>query len=61
MNTYCLEAKNPFKPDHVKQVICALIDKELEGVKYDPATCPELCLTLSGELRSRVKALGYDR
>jgi hypothetical protein len=61
MNTYRLEAKNPFKPDCVKQVIRTLIDKELEGVKYDPETCTMLCLTLSGELQSRVKVLGYDR
>jgi hypothetical protein len=61
MNTYCLEAKNPFKPDHVNQVIRALIDKELDGIIYDPNTCAQLCLTLSAELKSRVKLLGYDR
>jgi hypothetical protein len=61
MNTYRLEAKTPFKPDHVKQMICTLIDKELDGVKYDPETCVKLCLTLSAELRSRVKILEYDR
>ncbi|KDR12956.1 tctex1 domain-containing protein 2-like [Zootermopsis nevadensis] len=61
MNTYHLEAKNPFKPNCVKQVIRALIDKELEGVKYNPETCTRLCLTLSEELRSRIKVLGYDR
>jgi hypothetical protein len=61
MNTYRLEAKNPFKPDRVNQVIRALIDKELDGVIYDPETCAQLCLTLSAELKSRVKLLGYDR
>jgi hypothetical protein len=61
MNTYRLEAKNPFKPDRVNQVIRALIDKELDGVIYDPETCAELCLTLSAELKSRVKLLVYDR
>jgi len=61
MNTYRLEAKNPFKPDRVTQVIRALIDKELDGVMYDPETCAQLCLTLSAELKSRVKLLGYDR
>ena len=61
MNTYRLEAKNPFKPDCVKHVIRSLIDKELDGVMYDPETCAQLCLTLSAELKSRVKLLGYDR
>jgi len=61
MNSYCLEAKNPFKPDRVNEVIRTLIDKELENIKYDPAICCKLCLSLSGELRTRVKALGYDR
>jgi len=61
MNTYRLGAKKPFKPNRVKQVIRALIDKELDGVMYDPETCAQLCLTLSAELKSRVKHLGYDR
>lgn len=61
MNTYRLEAKNPFKPDRVNQVIRALIDKELDGITYDPEICAQLCLTLSAELKSRVKLLGYDR
>jgi hypothetical protein len=61
MNTYRLEAKTPFQPDHVKQLIRTLIDKELDGVKYDPESCARLCLTLSAELRSKVKVLGYDR
>jgi hypothetical protein len=61
MNTYRLEAKNRFKPDRVNQVIRALIDKELDGVMYDPETCAKLCMTLSAELKSRVKLLEYDR
>jgi hypothetical protein len=61
MNTYRLEAKIPFKPDHVKQLIRTLIDKELDGIKYDPESCASLCLTLSADIRSRVKVLGYDR
>lgn len=61
MNTYRLEAKNPFKPDRVNQVIRTLIDKELDGVMYDPEICTKLCLALSAELKSRVQLLGYDR
>ncbi|XP_069699524.1 uncharacterized protein [Periplaneta americana] len=61
MNTYHLKSKNPFKPDQVNQVIRAVLDKEMEGVKYEPTTCMRLCMTLSADLRAKVKALGYDR
>ena len=61
MNTYRLEPVNPFKPDRVREVLKTVLDKELEGLQYEPLNCAKKCLILSNDIRNRVRQMGFDR
>ncbi|PSN45593.1 Tctex1 domain-containing protein 1 [Blattella germanica] len=61
MNTYRLDATNPFKPDLVKEVIKTVLEKELENVKYDAKDCAKQCMDISHDICNKVKLLGFDR
>ena len=60
-NTYKLEPDRKFKSDEVKKKIKEVLEKELDGVKYDKDKCTGLSKTLAESIKRQVKVLGFVR
>ncbi|XP_067002381.1 dynein light chain Tctex-type protein 2B [Anabrus simplex] len=60
MNTYRLESKRPFVAEKVNLILQAVM-AQLEDVQYDPSLIPKRCIDMAGEIRNKVKLLGFDR
>lgn len=45
----------------IKQLMDQILDKELAGLAYESTTCKALCLTLSEDIKQKVKDLGMSR
>lgn len=61
MNTYKLEADNPFKPEKVQQILETVMVEALDNLTYDPEKCPKQAKWASSAIRARVKELQFDR
>lgn len=60
-NTYRLEPPAKFRADKVKPIIESVLQKNLEGKKYDPIECSILAKALSDDLKGKVKELNFKR
>ncbi|XP_026683843.1 uncharacterized protein LOC113469959 [Diaphorina citri] len=62
MNTYRMSSLNPFQPDRVEKIVKEVVHSHLnETTQYDPETAKEISLTMTAELRDRVKQLEFER
>ncbi|KAL4237013.1 hypothetical protein ACF0H5_005397 [Mactra antiquata] len=59
--SYRMEPKRKFKPEEVEKVIQSIVDQRMQGFKYHPKFCPNMCKILTDELKDGVKKLRYDR
>ncbi|KAK3091044.1 hypothetical protein FSP39_016733 [Pinctada imbricata] len=60
-NTYKLEPDKKYKSDEVKRTIKEVLEKELDGVKYDKDKCTGLTKTIAESIKRQVKVLGFVR
>ncbi|XP_005093241.1 tctex1 domain-containing protein 1-B [Aplysia californica] len=62
-NTYRLgpEPEHTFKPDKVKAVIKDVLSGFLRNFKYTPEGSKQMCLTISSEIKHRVKRMNFPR
>ncbi|XP_015438914.1 PREDICTED: tctex1 domain-containing protein 1-like [Dufourea novaeangliae] len=60
-NSYRLEAYNPFKVDAVDKIVKMTMINKLEDISYDAAVCPEVCKSVAGYIREKIKRLNFDR
>jgi hypothetical protein len=60
-NTYQLEPKKKFQPEPVYRILQHVVTHGLHNVFYDPEVIPELCMKMTADIRTRVKALNFDR
>ncbi|XP_060532925.1 uncharacterized protein LOC132705876 isoform X2 [Cylas formicarius] len=61
MNTYRLEPDNPFNPEKVDKILREVLTEALENLTYDPEKCVAQAKWASMAIRSKVKALDFDR
>ncbi|XP_041984729.1 dynein light chain Tctex-type 5-like [Aricia agestis] len=59
--TYQLTSKKPFNVEDVQKILKRIVDSELEVVEYSDKVVPELCITLSENIRNTIKEENYDR
>lgn len=60
-NTYRLEPYKPFKYETVDLILIDVMWNYLNGLKYHPQTCMQICQKMSAEVRDRVCRKNYDR
>ncbi|NWQ74322.1 TC1D3 protein, partial [Columbina picui] len=60
-NTYQLEPHNKFRDCLVRGKTQAILTNKLEEAKYDGASSPSLCASISEEILRAVKELDFDR
>jgi hypothetical protein len=61
MNTYKLDADNPFNSDKVHKILEGVMIEALENLTYDPDKCPKQAKWASSAIRAKVKELQFDR
>ncbi|NXV47065.1 TC1D3 protein, partial [Uria aalge] len=60
-NTYRLEPRNKVRDYLVRDKAQAILTNRLQETKYDGASSPSLCASISEEILKAVKAFGFDR
>ncbi|XP_054052418.1 dynein light chain Tctex-type protein 2 isoform X2 [Rissa tridactyla] len=60
-NTYRLEPRNKVRDYLVRDKAQAILTNRLQEAKYDGASSPSLCASISEEILKAVKALDFDR
>ncbi|KAK3091084.1 hypothetical protein FSP39_017013 [Pinctada imbricata] len=60
-NTYRLEPPAKFRADKVQPIIRDVLERNLEGRKYDPIECSLLSKSLAEEIKQKVKELDFKR
>ncbi|NXC45462.1 TC1D3 protein, partial [Penelope pileata] len=60
-NTYRLEPYNKFQDQLVRDKAEAILMNKLEQVKYDADSSPSLCASISEEIVTATKEMGFDR
>ncbi|NXO00207.1 TC1D3 protein, partial [Rhinopomastus cyanomelas] len=60
-NTYRMEPQNKFQDFLVRDKAQAILTNNLQGAKYDGASSPSLCASISEEILQAVKELLFDR
>ncbi|NWV78195.1 TC1D3 protein, partial [Dasyornis broadbenti] len=60
-NTYRLEPRENVQDSLVRDKAQAILTNKLQGTKYDGASSPFLCASISEEILKAVKELNYDR
>ncbi|XP_075214928.1 dynein light chain Tctex-type 5-like [Lycorma delicatula] len=62
MNSYRLDSKNPFRKESVYMIIRDVFKlSEMDEMVYEPGAISKLCVQLASEIRTKVKALGFER
>ena len=59
--SYRMEPKTRFKSDEVEHIIKHIVDDRMQGFKYHPKFCSNMCKLLSDEIKDGIKKLKYDR
>ncbi|XP_010219359.1 PREDICTED: tctex1 domain-containing protein 3 [Tinamus guttatus] len=60
-NTYRLEPYNKFQDYVVRKKAQEILTNKLQETKYDGVSSPSLCASISEEILTAMKELGYDR
>ena len=60
-NTYRVTPEVPFSTSKVRKLVNEILKERLQHVTYEPRRAKELCMSLSDELKMRVKQLGFNR
>lgn len=60
-NRHKLDAKNPFKPNQVNKILEDIITQGVSQFYYNHQEASQLCQELASQIRTKVKALNYDR
>ncbi|KAM6365980.1 dynein light chain Tctex-type protein 2 [Alca torda] len=60
-NTYRLEPRNKVRDYLIRDKAQAILTNRLQEAKYDGASSPSLCASISEEILKAVKAFGFDR
>ncbi|NXY86682.1 TC1D3 protein, partial [Alcedo cyanopectus] len=60
-NTYRLESCNKFQDNLVRDKAKAILTNRLQEAKYDGASSPSLCASISEEILQAVKEMNFDR
>uniref|UniRef100_A0A8C6Z6X3 TC1D3 protein n=3 Tax=Nothoprocta TaxID=8806 RepID=A0A8C6Z6X3_NOTPE len=60
-NTYRLEPYNKFQDYVVRKKAQEILTNKLQETKYDGVSSPSLCASISEEILTAIKELGYDR
>ncbi|KAG5894910.1 hypothetical protein JTB14_008871 [Gonioctena quinquepunctata] len=61
MNTYRMEAENPFNTEKVDKILKKVMEEALENLDYDLDKCPKQAKWASSVIRSKVKKMNFDR
>ncbi|XP_031837254.1 dynein light chain Tctex-type 5 [Nomia melanderi] len=61
LNTYRLEAHNPFKIDPVDRIVETTMINKLEDISYDATTCPQVCKSVAADIKEKIRKLNFDR
>ncbi|XP_014244953.1 tctex1 domain-containing protein 1-like [Cimex lectularius] len=59
--TFRLESRNPFRTQTVYKIMEEIILEGMDGFYYNPKEAAELCKKFSSEIRTKVKALNFER
>lgn len=56
-NTYRMEPHSVFDAEKARKVVREILEAQLDGVSYDPATCMDLAKSLAVEIKERFKEM----
>ncbi|CAH0724351.1 unnamed protein product, partial [Brenthis ino] len=59
--TYQLNPKKRFNIEIVEKILKRIVSSELEEVEYSEKQIPDLCLSLTENIRAAIKEENYDR
>lgn len=62
-NTYSIRPnyQHKFKTSTVKEIIRTMLKTELSNKLYDPIEVPHMTISLSENIKNKLKDMGYDR
>ncbi|XP_060561215.1 dynein light chain Tctex-type protein 2B-like [Ruditapes philippinarum] len=62
-NTYVIRPnfQHKFRPVSVKECIHAVLNEHLDGKTYDPEEIMDWTKTISDDIKTKLKDMGYDR
>ncbi|XP_078521963.1 dynein light chain Tctex-type protein 2B [Lissotriton helveticus] len=62
-NTYSIRPNyhRKFKASTVKEIIRTMLKAELSNKLYDPTEVPDMTISLSENIKNKLKDMGYDR
>ncbi|XP_078353802.1 dynein light chain Tctex-type protein 2B-like [Oculina patagonica] len=55
------QKQNVFYAHEIKKIMDEILQEKLSTQSYDPSTCRVLCISLSEDIKGRVKNLGMER
>ncbi|XP_072942766.1 dynein light chain Tctex-type 5-like [Epargyreus clarus] len=59
--TFQLNPRKRFNVEDVEKILKRLVDSELQEVEYSEKLIPDLCLSLTENIRTAIKEENYDR
>ena len=60
-NSYHMEPPRRFQADPINTMLHEMLVEALQSEVYEPITCSTLCKSLTQEIKTKVKALNYQR
>lgn len=59
--TFQLNPRKRFNVEDVEKILKRLVDSELQEVEYSEKVIPDLCISLTENIRTAIKEENYDR